>query len=104
MRHKHLQTKNHKKIHSDLTRVKKITEQQLARDIARDIDSAPLLKNWPADAQVFIPQNKIPISLRIDADVLAFFKKQGKGHLTYINYVLRSYMKAIKSKLRTRTA
>ena len=41
---------------------------------------------------------KEPISLRVDADVLEFFKAQGKGHLTRMNAVLRSYVEAQRSK------
>ena len=33
-------------------------------------------------------------SLRLDTDVLAFFKAQGRGYQTRINAVLRSYMEA----------
>jgi BrnA antitoxin of type II toxin-antitoxin system len=34
------------------------------------------------------------VSLRVDQDVLAWFRKQGKGYLTRMNAVLRSYMEA----------
>lgn len=40
------------------------------------------------------PGNKELISLRLDPDVLAFFKKQGKGYQTTINSLLRKYMEA----------
>lgn len=35
---------------------------------------------------------KLPLSLRVDPDVLAFFKSLGKGYQTRMNAVLRSYM------------
>ena len=38
--------------------------------------------------------NKKPISLRVDPDVLEFFKKSGSGYQTKINAVLRAYMRA----------
>jgi len=41
---------------------------------------------------------KEPISLRVDSDILEFFKAQGKGHLTRMNAVLRSYVEAHRSK------
>lgn len=41
---------------------------------------------------------KEPISLRVDSDILDFFKAQGKGHLTRMNAVLRSYVEAHRSK------
>ena len=35
---------------------------------------------------------KLPLSLRIDPEVLAYFKAGGKGYQTRMNAVLRSYM------------
>lgn len=40
------------------------------------------------------PGNKQLISLRLDPDVLLFFKKQGKGYQSMINALLRKYMEA----------
>jgi uncharacterized protein (DUF4415 family) len=39
-------------------------------------------------------QNKRLVTLRLDADVLAFFQEQGARYQTQINAVLRSYMEA----------
>jgi len=35
---------------------------------------------------------KKPVTLRLDADVLAWFKKQGRGYQTRINRALRKVM------------
>ena len=40
------------------------------------------------------------VHLRIDADLFAWFKAQGRGHLTRMNAVLRACMKAHKRKVR----
>jgi uncharacterized protein (DUF4415 family) len=45
-------------------------------------------------ARVVVPPGKKSVHLRVDADVLAWFKAQGRGHLTRMNAVLRSYMEA----------
>ena len=37
---------------------------------------------------------KQSVHLRVDADVLAWFKSKGAGHLTLMNEVLRAYMAA----------
>lgn len=37
---------------------------------------------------------KEAISIKLDADVLTFFRKQGRGYQTRINAVLRGYMQA----------
>ena len=49
--------------------------------------------DW-SKAKVVMPPPKALISVRLDADVLDFFKAQGRGYQTRINAVLRSYMTA----------
>ena len=44
-----------------------------------------------------LPRSKAAISLRVDRDVLAFFKKDGRGYQTRMNAVLRAYMEAKKA-------
>ena len=44
------------------------------------------------------PGPKKQITLRIDPDVLTFFRKQGRGYQTAINTVLRRYMEALKER------
>lgn len=43
-------------------------------------------------------ENKKQITLRVDADVLDYYKHMGKRYQTQINAVLRAYMDATKSK------
>lgn len=43
------------------------------------------------EAELRVPA-KQPVTLRIDEDVLAWFKAQGKGYQTRINKLLRQYM------------
>jgi uncharacterized protein (DUF4415 family) len=40
------------------------------------------------------PGRKKQITLRLDPDVLGFFRRHGKGYQTAINAVLRHYMKS----------
>jgi uncharacterized protein (DUF4415 family) len=39
-------------------------------------------------------ENKRLVTLRLDADVLAFFRQQGRRYQTQMNAVLRAYMQA----------
>lgn len=41
---------------------------------------------------------KQPVTLRIDEDVLEWFKSQGKGYQTRINKLLRQYMESQSSQ------
>ncbi|WP_417628819.1 BrnA antitoxin family protein [Pararhodobacter aggregans] len=51
--------------------------------------------DWTS-ARVVTPEPKQMISLRLDPDILAFFKAEGRGYQTRINAVLRAYMEAQK--------
>jgi uncharacterized protein (DUF4415 family) len=42
------------------------------------------------------PPKKVSISLRIDADVLEWFKAQGEGYQTRINAVLREFRDEVR--------
>jgi uncharacterized protein (DUF4415 family) len=42
-----------------------------------------------------MPKRKKHTNLRIDTDVLAFFREQGRGYQTKINAVLRSYVEQV---------
>lgn len=49
--------------------------------------------NWSeADIEIVEPIVKVPISIRLDSDVIEFFKVAGKGYQKRINQILRSYM------------
>ena len=46
------------------------------------------------NAKLVIPDQKAKISIRLDKDILEWFKAEGKGYQTKINAVLRSYIEA----------
>lgn len=46
------------------------------------------------NAKVVLPEPKTAVSIRLDKDVIAWFKKQGGGYQTKINAVLKTYVKA----------
>jgi len=62
--------------------------------------SPPELAHLPADfwadAVVVLPVSKTAISLRLDDDVLAWFKETGPKYQTRINAVLRAYVEATR--------
>ena len=69
----------------DLTDIPEITPQAFANAVARRG-----LK--PSTAR------KTQITLRIDSDVIEWFKSQGRGYQTHINELLRAYMEANTSR------
>ena len=65
----------------------------------KDIDTSdiPELDDGFFKNAVLTTPEKQPITLRIDTDVLVWFKSQGKGYQTRINKLLRSYMESQES-------
>ena len=47
---------------------------------------------------VELPKPKDSITLRVDHDVLEWFKQQGKGYQSKINAILKAYAKAHQSR------
>ena len=43
-------------------------------------------------ARVVLSPGKTSVHLRLDSDVVEWFKSRGKGHLTHMNAVLRAYV------------
>ena len=69
------------------------------RDLTKTRKDAPeieLDEDFWKNARVVMPdeRGKSLVSLRIDKDVLEWFKTQGKGHLSRMNAVLRAYMES----------
>lgn len=67
----------------DTSDIPEPTPEQFARAVARE-GLKPISR-------------KQQVTLRIDADVLEWFKSQGKGYQSRINALLRAYMDAHKS-------
>ncbi len=62
-----------------------------------DIDTSDipeLDESFFRNAVLWMPKSKAMISLRLDQDVLDWFKAQGKGYQTRINAVLKAYKEA----------
>ena len=77
--------------------VDKLDDKQIGDAAARDRDAALIGDdNFWENASVIMPVPKQAISIRLDEDVVAFFKTSGPGYQSRINAVLRSYMEAKK--------
>lgn len=59
---------------------------------------AKSLRNLPEDLAGMYKPVKKPITLRIDADILAWFQRGGRGYQTRINRALRSTMMEERKK------
>jgi uncharacterized protein (DUF4415 family) len=86
---------------ADLARLRRVSEREI------EATSPPELADLPDDfwdgATVVEPATKQPISLRVDTDVLRWFKMQGPRYQSRINAVLRSYMTQRRQASRRKT-
>ncbi len=82
---------------NDLQRVSKTDWERVDAMTDEEIDTSdipPLDETFFANAQIRLPKRKESITIRLDPDVLAWFRALGKGYQTHINAVLRTYMEA----------
>jgi uncharacterized protein (DUF4415 family) len=81
---------------TDWAKVKAMTEAELEASIAADPDDVHEPLDW-TQAVIGIPPRKEAIKLRIDEDVVAWFRATGKGYQTRMNAVLRTFMESQKN-------
>ncbi len=77
-------------------RLKKIEDIQQKEIDYSDIPE--LDDSFWSNAKIEYPENKKPVTLRLDRDVLDWFKSTGRGYQTRINAILRSYVEAHNRK------
>lgn len=79
---------------TDWARVSAFTDAEIERMAKADPENpATVAADW-ANAVVGTPPAKTPVNARFDADVVDWFKSQGRGYQTRMNAVLRRYMEA----------
>ena len=76
---------------TDWAHVKALTDEEVEASIDYEEEGHPL---WDTARVVYDPASKKQITLRLDPDVIDFFKAGGPGYQTRMNAVLRSYMLA----------
>jgi uncharacterized protein (DUF4415 family) len=85
-----------RKSQASLTRLRKIAD----RDVVRDGDAPEWTPEMFARAVLRKGLKPVPkkalLSLRIDSDVIDWFRSQGAGYQSRMNALLRAYMEAHK--------
>ncbi len=78
---------------TDWERLRKMTDDEIRRAIAEDPDAAPewTAEDWEQATLVEGPPQR-RVSIRLDADVLDWFKSLGGDWQSRINMILRGYM------------
>ena len=80
---------------TDFKRIDALTDAEIDEAIRSDPDAAPSLDDeWFRKAKIVMPERRVPVSLRLEREVLEWFKRQGRGYQSRIQAVLRAYMKS----------
>lgn len=88
---------------------KKLSDVHVSEERVAEIEDMPdedidysdipeLDEAWFAKAELRMPAAKKQITLRLDDDIIAFFKESGKGYQTRMNAVLRAFVDAKKKR------
>lgn len=82
---------------TDWKRLDALTDEEIDASIANDPDWQEFKDLDWSDAVLVMPPKKKAISIRVDEDVLDYFKHDGAGYQRRMNAVLRSFVQQKKS-------
>jgi len=87
---------------TDWDKLRQVSPAQIRSGIASDSDVHPTDEEFWKDAKVVWRTRKTIVTMRLDADLLAWFRQQ-RGYQTRINAILRAYMKAHEAGVERRS-
>jgi uncharacterized protein (DUF4415 family) len=83
-------------VRHSLSQIQTLRERGEDKVIVDAPEAEPLGAEFWNAARVVMPGRRTSVHLRLDSDVVEWFKANGKGHLTRMNAVLRAYVEAQK--------
>ncbi len=81
---------------TDWGRLAQKTDDEIEDAAAQDSDFANQDENWFLAAELEMPKPKQLVSLRLDTEILDWFKAKGPGYQTRMNAALMAYVKRAK--------
>jgi uncharacterized protein (DUF4415 family) len=75
---------------TDWKRVEAMSRTEV--ELLADRDEGPLPDDWENNVTIGLPPAKQDIHIRLDTDILQWFKAHGRGYQTHINAVLRAFV------------
>lgn len=81
---------------TDVARIESMSDEDVERAAASDPDWEGVPDDWHEQAEAVMPRPKVPVSIRLDADLIEHFRSTGRGWQTRINAILRAYKDARK--------
>lgn len=80
---------------TDWDRVRELSDEEIEQAVENDPDAMLLDKEWFQKAQLVVPTaEKKRITIRLDEDIVEYFKQGGRGYQSRINAVLKAYVLA----------
>lgn len=77
---------------------REMSDEEIERRAAADPDAGIIPPGFWDNARVWMPERKQQITLRLDPDVVGWFKTTGKGYQSRMGAVLRSYVQAKRKR------
>jgi len=77
---------------------REMSDEEVERRAAADPDAGVIPPGFWDHAKVWVPPRKQQITLRLDPDVIGWFKRTGKGYQSRMGAVLRSYVEAKRKR------
>jgi uncharacterized protein (DUF4415 family) len=87
---------------TDWRKANAMTGQKLEASIRADVDDVLGEPEW-TQAMMGVPAPKDHINIRVDHDVLTWFKANGRGYQTLMNNVLRAFVQSRRQRQTTRS-
>src|SRR4051812_32762428 len=75
-----------------------MSDAEAERRAAADPDAGVIPPGFWDNAKVLLPETKQQITLRLDPEVIRFFKRTGKGYQSRMGAVLRSYVESKRKR------
>lgn len=75
-----------------------MSDEEVERRAAADPDAGFIPPGFWDNAKEWAPARKQQITLRLDPDVIGWFKRTGKGYQSRMGAVLRSYVEAKRKR------
>jgi uncharacterized protein (DUF4415 family) len=79
---------------TDWPRVRSMPQAEV--ELLADEEEGPLPEGWESTIILGLPPRKRDVHIRLDADILDWFRAHGKGYQTRINAVLRAFVRSRK--------
>lgn len=77
---------------------REMSDEEVERRAAADPDAGVIPAGFWDNATVRLPENKQQITLRLDPDVIRWFRRSGRGYQSRMGAVLRSYVEAKRKR------